>query len=343
MNEFPAAERCVLGARGRGDALLATAPPARRFLLLEVPGPWLPDATLPPELTRAEQLVLRAAAIGAGARILLIRRPGRHPVEPDRPRRWGIAVPARPGSPQSPVRWGYWHTGADLLEIDLAAPPDAGEQRPVALVCTHGRHDLCCAIEGRAVVTAAARDPRVDVWECSHLGGDRFAANLLWLPSGLLFGGLTAPDTGRLLDAALAGKVLLEHYRGRCGDPQAAQAAQWHFMHAVREDRPDRVVVERATVERAEPELTSESPRLERSEPERTRSEPARPQGPERTGTQLGDVHHSEVLTAVLRHQGERYRLLLATGWSEPHRLTCRATRTARSRTYSPIGSPERI
>src|SRR3712207_7703861 len=31
-----------------------------------------------------------------------------------------------------------------------------------------------------------------DVWECSHLGGDRFAANVLLVPTGDLFGSLDA-------------------------------------------------------------------------------------------------------------------------------------------------------
>ena len=69
-------------------------------------------------------------------------------------------------------------------------PPGIGEPGPPALhlVCTNGRHDPCCADLGRPVVRAlvAARAP--DVWECSHIGGDRFAANLVCLPDGVYYG-----------------------------------------------------------------------------------------------------------------------------------------------------------
>jgi hypothetical protein len=302
--EPPVPPRCVLGARARGDELLATALPARRFVLLEVPGPWLPDAMVAAGLRPEAMAGLRRSVGAAGARLLLIRRPGRHPVGPDRPRRWGIAGGPGPGGGAGPaggLLWGEWRQDEELLELDVtAALPafDPAEQRPVALVCTHGRHDLCCAIEGRPVVAAAAADPLVDVWECSHLGGDRFAANLLWLPAGLLFGGLTAAGTGPLLAAARSGRVRLEHFRGRCGDSEVAQAAQWFGMRELAEDRPDEVVVERV--------------------------EP-------RSGSGTGP---GSVLVAVVRRAGVRYRLRLSVGRSEPAHLTCRARVDARVRTY---------
>jgi hypothetical protein len=236
------AARCSLGARRRGDELLATAPPAQRFFLLEVPGPWRPEAMAAAGLRAEVTAALNTAVVRSGARLLLIRRPGRHPADRVHPRRWAIAVPS------GGLRWGEWCSDHELLDLDVAAPVppfDPLRQRPLALVCTHGRHDLCCAIEGRPVAAAAAADPAVDAWECSHLGGDRFAANLLWLPSGLLFGGLTAAGAGAVLAAANSGRVLLEHFRGRCGDSPPAQAAQWFLMRELGEDRPDQVVVER--------------------------------------------------------------------------------------------------
>jgi hypothetical protein len=235
------AGRCSLGARRRGDELLATAPPAQRFFLLEVPGPWRPEAMAAAGLRREVTAALNAEVGRSGARLLLIRRPGRHPADRVHPRRWAIAVPS------GGLSWGEWCRDDELLQIDVRAPVppfDPARQRPLALVCTHGRHDLCCAIEGRPVAAAAAADPDVDAWECSHLGGDRFAANLLWLPAGLLFGGLTAAGTGAVLAGARAGRVTLEHFRGRCGDSAPAQAAQWLLMRELGEDRPDQVVVE---------------------------------------------------------------------------------------------------
>lgn len=305
-NAHPAV-RCAITARGRGDGLLATAPPARRFFLLEIPGAWLPDALGAAGLKPDAAASLRTRVAAAGARLLLVRRPGRHPAQPDRPRRWGIAALPGPGEPAGGgLAWGEWRTGGELLDIDpgLRLQPFRPQvQRPLALVCTHGRHDQCCAIEGRPVAAAAAAEANLDVWECSHLGGDRFAGNLLWLPSGLLFGGLTAETTGPVLDAARVGRVVLDHFRGRCGDLQSAQAAQWHLMRALGEDEPGQVVVEHTAVEHPDP--TGESR-----------------------------------LIAVVRHRDGRYRVELALGWSEPQHLTCRARADARARTYRLVGPP---
>lgn len=295
--------RCTLAARARADEAFATAPPARRFLLLEVPGPWgEPDAVAAAGLRPDVEDAVRHRAGAAGARVLLVRRPGRHPAAAEgEPRRWATVRLDAPGVPGG-TTWGTWTCDDDLLGIDPASPPaTAGAQgpaRPLALVCTHGRHDVCCAIEGRPVAALAAADPRVDVWECSHLGGDRFAANLLWLPSGLLLGGVTAATTAPTLAAALAGRVPLESYRGRCGDPAAAQAAQWFVMRELGVDRPDLVVVE---------SLRAAPPVSDGAEPH---------------------------VVAVVRHGDRRLRAEVAPHWTEPHRLTCRGPRGAQARTW---------
>ena len=71
-------------------------------------------------------------------------------------------------------------------------PPGGGwehVQESLILVCTNGRHDQCCANLGRPLVRALRDSPWADrVWECSHIGGDRFAANVVVLPDSLYFG-----------------------------------------------------------------------------------------------------------------------------------------------------------
>ena len=238
----PPVPRCAVAARLRGDALAGTAIPTGRFLLLEVPGPWRPEAVTATGVPARVAGGLEPRATAAGVRLLLIRRPGRHPGRPVGPNRWALAD-VTTGS----VEWGEWCGAEDLEAIDPARQPPAGNgagARPLALVCTHGRHDACCAIDGRPLAALAASDPRVDAWECSHVGGDRFAANLLLLPSGLMFGGLGPEDLDGVLAGALAGRVTLETFRGRCGDPPLVQAVQWHSLRALGADRPAAIEVE---------------------------------------------------------------------------------------------------
>jgi sucrase/ferredoxin-like protein len=63
-------------------------------------------------------------------------------------------------------------------------------------------------------------------WECSHIGGDRFAANLLCFPHGIYYGWVE-PAEGSILARAYAdGRVDPRRYRGRAGLPVAVQAAE---------------------------------------------------------------------------------------------------------------------
>lgn len=219
--------RCAIASRARGDELAGTASTVRSFLLLEHPGPWgvdaLRDARLPDGLGAHLQQQSRRHRV----RVLLVRRPGRRGgAGPTR------VVAARAAGPDS------WAQGADLArvedvrDIDLAAL-GAGrsvglepEGDPVLAVCTHGRHDACCAELGRPVALALASGPHgAAVWETSHVGGDRFAGNLVVLPRGLYYGGLDPQSAQDVAAATARGEVLLEHLRGRSDLPMPAQAA----------------------------------------------------------------------------------------------------------------------
>ena len=70
--------------------------------------------------------------------------------------------------------------------LDLALDGSDGELStdPLVAVCAHGKHDQCCAVRGRSATAAIAAQYPELTWECSHLGGDRFAAAMLVLPEG---------------------------------------------------------------------------------------------------------------------------------------------------------------
>ena len=97
---------------------------------------------------------------------------------------------------------------------------------PVILVCGHGRRNACCARFGVPLAQALATQRPGQVWESTHLGGHRFAANLALLPHGLYYGPV---DTARAVAAISAyerGAIVPERYRGRAGQPHDVQAAE---------------------------------------------------------------------------------------------------------------------
>jgi hypothetical protein len=74
-----------------------------------------------------------------------------------------------------------------------------------------------------AAAVSAATD--WDTWECSHLGGHRFAATAMLLPTGDMFGWLDAESAPKILERFDAGQLVLSNYRGRCGQSPEVQAA----------------------------------------------------------------------------------------------------------------------
>jgi hypothetical protein len=215
--------RCSYAADERGDHLAGTAAHADGFLLLEAPGAWgqnaLSESRLDPEIAN----VIAARAAEVSYRVLLIKRPGRAAVEP---RRSWIVVDSTPGAERT--TWGSYSSDRELLDIPLDRGAPAEPPSTLYLVCTHGRHDACCALRGRAVAARLAGHRPGQVWECSHVGGDRFAPNVLVLPHGLTYGRVE-PD--RALDIVAAqerAEVVVDLLRGRSVFRPPVQAAQ-HF------------------------------------------------------------------------------------------------------------------
>ena len=218
-------ERCALRAQLRGDPMLGTAFPASRVLLVEQPGPWgragLRESRF--DATVAAELERKAAA--RGIRTLAIRHFGR--TRPGGPRQWALSD-CRPGREEQ--RWGSYRVEADLLDLVLDGTEGVRRPKPTFLVCAHSRHDACCALRGRPVARALAELSPDRVWECSHIGGERFAANVLVLPHGLMYGRVLPFAAREFIDAADAGEVVGALLRGRVGYVPAAQAAM-AFAH----------------------------------------------------------------------------------------------------------------
>jgi hypothetical protein len=214
------AERCALRAQLRGDPMLGTAFPAARLLLVEQPGPWGPDGLLDSRFDPQVAAALERKASAAGLRVQAIRSPGRTPHGESR--RWAL-VDTRDG--HESLRWGSYRTSAELLELPFDGEPGEPDPEPLYLVCAHSKHDPCCALRGRPVAAALAALRPGRVWETSHVGGDRFAANVLVLPAGLLYGRVLPFAAAEFIAAAEAGEVVGALLRGRVGLPPAAQAA----------------------------------------------------------------------------------------------------------------------
>lgn len=219
--------RCAHAALTVDEPRYATASTVRRWLLIEQSGPWGIDAVRESRMPAVAADALVDLGKRLSARVLLIRRHG----APQRSGCTAYVALTRVGR-----RW--------LESFDLDAPQDVldldleglrrghsvGGRRvhdPLLLVCTNGRHDPCCAEFGRPVAAALTAAYGDRVWEVSHIGGDRFAGNVVVLPDGVYYGGLDADRAIAVARAHIDGRIDLDAYRGRSALPFVVQAAEY--------------------------------------------------------------------------------------------------------------------
>ena len=223
---------CSELSRQAAEKTYGTASTGQVWLLLEYPFAWGPqalhDSALAPALKDFLNLTIKSIP---RSRFLFIKRD----------RACGetvnfFVVRTRERAPFA-VRFDLSHYD-QLAEIDIAAvaagKSGAGGHRadePLFLVCTHGKRDKCCAKFGYPLYKALREQAGDAVWQSSHVGGDRFAANLICFPHGLFYAHVT-PAAGRaIIGEYRERRLLLEKYRGRACYANPSQAAEF-FIRA---------------------------------------------------------------------------------------------------------------
>ncbi|KGN37876.1 hypothetical protein N803_12510 [Knoellia subterranea KCTC 19937] len=234
--------------------MLGSAPVARRWLLIEHPGPWAKNHLETTPIAGGVATTIEKACAELQGRSLLIRRTGRR--QPGQDPSW-FAIDTAMGT------WvtGTWRTSDDLLHATAALGTQLSQSEslaePMLLVCTQGTRDACCALRGRPVTAALARVWPDEVWECTHLGGHRFAGTFISMPDGTCYGTVDLPNAVDVVRAHRAGQVDATHLRGVARYSPAVQAATGavlteHGPAPIGSARPGAVDVISETVTRVE-------------------------------------------------------------------------------------------
>ncbi|MFM7146826.1 MAG: sucrase ferredoxin, partial [Actinomycetales bacterium] len=252
------------------ESLAGTAPYASTWIAIEQPGSWGRDALRSDALPNGVGSTLADRAKGANVGVLLVRHP-------DRPRQLadgdGRTVWIAHIGTHTLIRLTI-NDCRDLLSWDLpalaagdlmtalrgtasvSAPTQAPD--PLVLVCCHAARDACCAVHGRALYDALHSQSSPEgsqyLWQCSHLGGHRFAPTMLLLPLGAVYGRVTLPIAQTAITMATKGQLLLDQCRGRTHGPAPVQVAELDLrttldcpgatdLHFVQESAEDRSAV----------------------------------------------------------------------------------------------------
>ncbi len=240
---------CSVFSTSNGEDPAGSATWWRRCLVVEVPEPWASDViesrAFPAEVS-AE--LARAAEAGLQVRLQCVTPDAEYSREGET----GVMFFSRSDGPfSSYAKVEYRVPTAELgpLVAALLTRPedlgqfagyrqDTGHLRDI-LVCTHGSQDTCCGSIGYPVYDALrhryARMPGANlrVWRVSHLGGHRFAPNVLDMPEGRNWVRIGEDQLDAFVHRNGAASDLRGQYRGWVGmeSPYEQLAESEALMH----------------------------------------------------------------------------------------------------------------
>jgi hypothetical protein len=197
---------------------------SRAWLLIEYDGLWAEQAAATPLPGRLGELAVAADQLGI--RVQLIRRSGRSDRNEDDAGA-GEVFAGWTGAPEPWLARVTDAAGLDLAGLTAGERPDgAVPVERMYLVCVHGRRNRCCARFGGPLARALAPDHGADLWETTHLGGHKFAANMVLLPHGLYYGPCDLDTARAAISAYERGTVLASRFRGRAGQDTSTQESE---------------------------------------------------------------------------------------------------------------------
>jgi len=232
---------CSLASRQAGEQLFATAPQTRYWLLLEYPHPMgekaFEESRIPAPVKTHLSNVLNNLPL---SRLLLIR-------QPEVRNRGHLSLFICISHENNPRLYEiHLNTYADILTLDLLSIL-RGEEHPsqwervafLFLVCTNGKRDPCCARRGLPVYKQMSQFAAHSVWQTSHVGGHRFAPNIILLPYGIYYGRVESDQCQRLIEAARDNHLLIDFLRGRACYPPEVQAAEFFLRRETQNTQLD--------------------------------------------------------------------------------------------------------
>jgi hypothetical protein len=221
-----APDACADASLAAAESLAGTATQVSRWLLVEVRGAWGRDPVDDTDLPTG----VRERLSGFEGRIVFIRRPER--------RTGATVIQVRVDEDGGAMSRIELETLNDIAGRELDFGGSAPIEGPLLLVCAHGRRDACCARLGRPTYDALVPHLAAgSLWQSSHLGGHRFAPNIVVLPAGLQLGRVPLDRAGEVVSAARAERIPLDLYRGRMIYPPHVQAAEIHVRQSAGLDR----------------------------------------------------------------------------------------------------------
>lgn len=227
FEELPAF--CSVRSQEASEKTFGTASTGDAWLLLEYARPWGAKAFRESALPNAVKVYLSGLLKSVPrSRVLFIKqaRKVKGPL---------TLFVVRSGELSSSILKFEFLEYEQLLDLNLASALAGGSpsgttrwEEPLFLVCTHGKRDKCCAKFGIPIYkTIQTQVAESSVWQCSHVGGDRFAANVVCFPDGIFYGHVTEETAKLIVKEYDERRIVLTNFRGRSCYAFPVQAAEF--------------------------------------------------------------------------------------------------------------------
>ena len=211
---------CAEYSAAAGEPLCGTAPHVGLWLLLEVREPWQAkplENNAFPDVVNAwvANAMDRGEEMGLKPRVQFIRH-RRRDSDP-------ITVAT---CLNGTLRMQQIADYSELASIDPLAGDMPISNELLYLVCTHGSRDVCCSREGLPTWQRLDQLSNGRAWQTTHLGGHRFAPNVLALPSERSYGRVFKDEVETFFYEIENNEVPFRFLRGNASLPKEAQVCE---------------------------------------------------------------------------------------------------------------------
>lgn len=203
-----------------GENLLGTAPQVDFWLLIENRQQWSRDPIKENDLPETTQVWMRQL-------VQILEEEGRFPrIQFIRQSRGNSDALQLFVCQNGELRSCTFTSYEELPSLDLDRDLGSALSSNHFFVCTHGTRDLCCSRFGLTTWRELQLLSNGRTWQSSHLGGHRYAPNVLVLPHGRLYGRVHKEYVEKFFTTVERGEIAVDHLRGRSEFSKEAQACE---------------------------------------------------------------------------------------------------------------------
>ena len=211
---------CAEVSAALNEPMIGSAPQVGLWILLEVRDVWEPknlETNSLPDVANAwlDDAMVRGEAEGWMPRAQFIRH-RRRPSDPL------TVMTFREGELRRQEIGDY----SELAAIDPLDCQMRQCEEILYFVCTHARRDVCCSREGLPTWQRLDTLSNGRAWQTTHLGGHRFAPNVLTLPTARSYGRVRVDEVDAFFAEIESGTVPARFLRGNSILPPDAQACE---------------------------------------------------------------------------------------------------------------------